>query len=178
MAWSTPRTWVQSELVTPGLMNTEVRDNFNFLGLLPAARAHNDGSATSTATSTWTQLGWSRAEFETDGTMLDSAVSTTEIVIPTTGYYMLGCTVAFAAHATGFRQVAFTNNTGTVTREDYSTVTALSVGTAADTRINAIYVDNLAATTKVGVQGWQDSGGSLSVTLWAFWAVMLTRQAL
>lgn len=31
MSWTTPRTWVASELVTASLMNTHVRDNDNFL---------------------------------------------------------------------------------------------------------------------------------------------------
>jgi len=31
MAWTTPRTWVTSELVTAAMMNTDIRDNINFL---------------------------------------------------------------------------------------------------------------------------------------------------
>ena len=31
MAWTSPRTWVTSELVTAALMNTHVRDNLTFL---------------------------------------------------------------------------------------------------------------------------------------------------
>lgn len=31
MAWTTPRTWVTSELVTASIMNTHVRDNLSFL---------------------------------------------------------------------------------------------------------------------------------------------------
>ena len=31
MAWTTPRTWVTSELVTAAFMNTHVRDNLNFV---------------------------------------------------------------------------------------------------------------------------------------------------
>lgn len=31
MAWSVPRTWVTSELVTASLMNTHLRDNLNYL---------------------------------------------------------------------------------------------------------------------------------------------------
>lgn len=31
MAWTTPRTWVDDELVTADLLNTHVRDNFSFL---------------------------------------------------------------------------------------------------------------------------------------------------
>ena len=31
MAWTTPRTWTTSELVTASIMNTHVRDQFNYL---------------------------------------------------------------------------------------------------------------------------------------------------
>lgn len=31
MAWTTPRTWTTSELVTASIMNTHVRDNLNYL---------------------------------------------------------------------------------------------------------------------------------------------------
>lgn len=31
MAWTTPRTWVTSEVVTAALMNTHLRDNLNYL---------------------------------------------------------------------------------------------------------------------------------------------------
>lgn len=31
MAWTTPRTWVTSEVVTASLLNTHLRDNLNFL---------------------------------------------------------------------------------------------------------------------------------------------------
>src|SRR5262245_36696660 len=31
MAWTIPRTWVPGELVTASMMNTQIRDNLNFL---------------------------------------------------------------------------------------------------------------------------------------------------
>ncbi len=31
-AWTTPRTWIVSEVPTAALFNTHVRDNFDFLG--------------------------------------------------------------------------------------------------------------------------------------------------
>lgn len=35
MAWTSPRTWVTSEMVTAAIMNTHVRDNLLFLYELP-----------------------------------------------------------------------------------------------------------------------------------------------
>ncbi len=46
MAWTTPRTWATSELVTAALLNTHLRDNFNYLYggkesfYVPAAAMH------------------------------------------------------------------------------------------------------------------------------------------
>lgn len=38
MAWTTPRTWVTSEVVTASIMNTHVRDNFNYLSTAVSAQ--------------------------------------------------------------------------------------------------------------------------------------------
>ncbi len=51
MAWTTPRTWVDQELVTAGLLNTHLRDNLNYL-LAPNCQeiklTNGDKSTTST----------------------------------------------------------------------------------------------------------------------------------
>ena len=48
MAWTTPRTWTTSELVTAAMMNTHVRDNLNFLA--GWGTGHNADSRTFTNT--------------------------------------------------------------------------------------------------------------------------------
>ena len=56
MAWTAPRTWVSSELVTAALMNTHVRDNDTALragGIAIASQAANDLIIAASAT----QLG-------------------------------------------------------------------------------------------------------------------------
>ena len=52
MAWSSPRTWTTGELVTAAMLNTDVRDNLNFLPV--GAPGHNCDSRTFTNTSLWT----------------------------------------------------------------------------------------------------------------------------
>lgn len=42
MAWTTPRTWTDGELVTAAIMNPHVRDNFNALGEHLIARKTSD----------------------------------------------------------------------------------------------------------------------------------------
>lgn len=49
MAWTTPRTWATSELVTASIMNTHVRDNLTFLSTITEA---NDLANTRTFTNT------------------------------------------------------------------------------------------------------------------------------
>ncbi len=62
MAWSAPRTWVTGELVTSTLLNTHLRDNFNYL-YAPIALV--------TRTNQQTGIGggspgaWTKATFET-----------------------------------------------------------------------------------------------------------------
>lgn len=78
MAWTTPRTWVTSEVVTASIMNTHVRDNFEETGphlvtsagqYLVASSANNltvrggatdeDNTAETTASTSYTDLATS-----------------------------------------------------------------------------------------------------------------------
>lgn len=60
MAWTTPRTWVASEVVTAAIMNTHVRDNLTDLDarnrLLQTQHAEY-GTQTTVAAATWTDTG-------------------------------------------------------------------------------------------------------------------------
>ena len=49
MAWSSPRTWTTGELVTAAMLNTDVRDNLNFLA--GWGTGYNSDSRTFTNTS-------------------------------------------------------------------------------------------------------------------------------
>jgi hypothetical protein len=51
MAWTVPRTWRTGELVTSGLLNQQIRDNFN------AIAVSVPGAAWTNFTPTWTSLG-------------------------------------------------------------------------------------------------------------------------
>lgn len=42
MAWTTPRTWTTTELVTAAMMNTHVRDNLDFLAGWESALSNQD----------------------------------------------------------------------------------------------------------------------------------------
>lgn len=51
MAWTTPRTWVASEVPTAANFNAHVRDNLNYLLTRPGAAVKRDNGATYTTTS-------------------------------------------------------------------------------------------------------------------------------
>jgi len=84
MAWTAPRTWVSSEVVTAALMNTHMRDNLLWLGRVgvdgwsswtPAITASTDptlGSGSSVS-GKYAQVGrlvayWAHVQFGTSGT--------------------------------------------------------------------------------------------------------------
>jgi hypothetical protein len=46
MAWTTPRTWADDEIVTTAYMNAQIRDNFNALTAHTHGGSAGDGSAT------------------------------------------------------------------------------------------------------------------------------------
>jgi len=43
MVWTTPRTWSTGDIPTSGWMNTDIRDNQNFLYNVPRHRAYHSG---------------------------------------------------------------------------------------------------------------------------------------
>ena len=62
MAWTTPRTWANSETVNDTIMNAHVRDNLNFLYRPGAWASYTPtvsglGSGAATATGYWQQAG-------------------------------------------------------------------------------------------------------------------------
>jgi len=50
MAWTTPRTWVDGELVTAAIVNPHIRDNFNAIGAHQRIRKTATESLTSNTT--------------------------------------------------------------------------------------------------------------------------------
>ncbi|MBN1200610.1 MAG: hypothetical protein JXJ20_02020 [Anaerolineae bacterium] len=56
MAWTTPKTWSTSELVTAAMLNTHLRDNLNALKAPPSSRLQNFNTTISTTSTTWTDL--------------------------------------------------------------------------------------------------------------------------
>lgn len=85
MSWTTPRTWVASEVVTAAMLNTHIRDNLNYLfsSIYPVGSIYiNANVSTNPATllgfGTWTAFGAGRmmVGFDSGQTEFDSAEET------------------------------------------------------------------------------------------------------
>lgn len=67
MAWTTPRTWVASELVTATLLNTHLRDNLNALKSPPADGASELAGTFSTTSTSFVSVPNAEVEITTAG---------------------------------------------------------------------------------------------------------------
>lgn len=67
MAWTTPRTWVASELVTATLLNTHLRDNLNALKSPPTDRAAELAGTFSTTSTSFVSVSNAEVEITTTG---------------------------------------------------------------------------------------------------------------
>lgn len=67
MAWTTPRTWVASELVTATLLNTHLRDNLNALKALPAKGASKTADTWTTSSTSFVSIPDAEVEVTTAG---------------------------------------------------------------------------------------------------------------
>lgn len=137
MAWSAPRTWVTSEIVTAALMNAHVRDNL--LALNGFVRKTADQSVASSAV----------------------LVNDTHLLyaIPAAGTYKFEvCLIALtAANAAGDIQFAFTFPTGTCTFG----ITAQTTAIAAPPYVGDVVLTGASAATS----GTSPSGMSGGLTV-------------
>lgn len=157
MAWSAPRTWVATNVLTAAQLNTDVRDNMLWLGTRKGFKIRRV-AVQSIATGTTTAVTFDTEDSDTDAF---GAVAATTYTIPTglDGLYAITADAVFAAAAgtTPFLRII----AGGVSH-DFPMASAVSDG-------SATVVVPLAATNTIGVSVFQNSGGSVNVTatLWA-----------
>jgi len=82
MAWTTPRTWVDGEIVTADIMNTHVRDNLDYL------KERLDGTATQYVRTATDYTTTSTTLTAVDGTNMALALTTdgSDVLVTFTGY--------------------------------------------------------------------------------------------
>ena len=80
MAWTTPRTWATSDVVTAAMLNTNVRDNANWLHAMHGCRLWKSANQTVALNAT-DVVNWNSEVYDTD-TLHDTATNNSRITIP------------------------------------------------------------------------------------------------
>lgn len=156
MAWTTPRTWTSSTL-TAAQLNTDIRDNSNFLATDKAMWSISRAAVQSIPNATLTEVAWTSESFDNAG--LHSLVTNTGRVTTTVaGKYLLMVTVNFAANATGFRDLVL-NVSGS---QALSMETAPSASAATGMQLNGLV--SVTAGQYFTVSVYQNSGGALDLS--------------
>jgi hypothetical protein len=131
--------------------------------LVTSAFTHNSSG-------NWLPVTWSAEDFDDDA-MHDTSTNSERITIQTTGTYLIGGNVRFAANATGERGIRVTDGT-----------TVLGLGVRFDaagsgaTQMNVATIHNMTAAEYVQLEVFQNSGGNLNVTVTEgadFWAIRI-----
>jgi hypothetical protein len=100
MGWTTPRTWVDAEVVTAAMLNTHVRDNENWLRAHHGCRLYKSADQT-VANGNNDVISFNSEVYDTDG-FHDTATNNSRITIPAgfDGYYLVIANATSDADAT------------------------------------------------------------------------------
>ncbi|MHB8511491.1 MAG: hypothetical protein ACYDCC_04870 [Actinomycetota bacterium] len=158
MPWTPPRTWTVGEAVSAASLNTDLRDNENYLNTAKGARAYIT-AALGVVDSTNTIPDLTTTQFDTDG-FHSNVTNPSRMTVPTGlgGLYTITAQVDWASNSTG-RRVLWILYNGAVLAEE--TKTAIN-GT--DTLQQVTTITQLAQTDYVQIQLWQNSATTLNAT--------------
>jgi hypothetical protein len=194
-AWTAPRTWTASELVTASIGNTHWRDNLLYLkeqrDLIRAdVDDHAAGLATrscrvrhatnqSIANNSSTTLAFDTDVHDTD-TMHDPATNNERITIRKAGYYLVGANVEWAANATGTRALQIYGGAGAADLLNRVWSPAAGASWPLIQQVSGVWYFNALDILVCSV--YQDSGGALNVVATSpsspsFWAHRLASPA-
>lgn len=157
MAWTNPRTWSDGLVVTGAIMNTEVRDNLNFLHGPPAAKA-TQSTGTNVPDITWTTINFD-AEAWDNASMHSTATNTSRLTPTAAGKYLIVAQVGWSSTSVTVAGARLTFNGVTTVIGQQSVNTSTSVGPYVN--LSTVYAFN-GSSDYVVVQGYQDSSGSLT----------------
>lgn len=158
MAWSTPRTWVSSEVPTAAHMNANVRDNPTWLRSPPATRAYRqtDMAVSNAAFNVLSPIDSER--FDTD-TMHSISTNTSRITFTTAGVYLVVGHVEWDGNATGLRHTSIHLNS--TTRLAAMETTTLGAGATTGQTVSTVW--KFAAADYVEIYLYQNSGTNINV---------------
>lgn len=105
-----PRTWVDDEFVTAGIMNgtTGVKGPLDFLLTPKKCAVYQTSSQSLTTSGTAYAISWDAEHYDNDG--MWSASAPTRITIQTDGLYHFDAVVAFGSNASGYRELEIRKN--------------------------------------------------------------------
>jgi hypothetical protein len=162
MAWTAPRTWVATNVLTAAQLNTDVRDNMLWLGTRKGFKIRR-AAAQVIGTGALTAVSFDTEDSDTDAF---GAVAATTYTIPTglDGMYSITANVVFATAAgtTPYLRIiaggiSHTFPIGTATSDGTGTVTV-----------------PLVATNTIGVSVFHNQGANVNVTV-TLWATFVGR---
>lgn len=160
MDWTTPRTWVDQELVTAELLNTQWRDNMSFLYEPPAARVYNDASI-NIANAAWTAIAFNSERFDNDE--MHDDINSRRLTCKTAGRYLIFGSVFFNPNVNGIRRLAIRLNGTTYLAA--SGLLSADATNGADLSVATVY--ELSVDQYVELLVYQNSGAALAVTVWS-----------
>lgn len=107
MAWTTPRTWTSATL-TAAQMNTDVRDNSNYLATDKAMWNLTRSTFQSISNTTNTEMLWDSESFDNAG-VHSLTTNTGRVTLGTAGKYQVNVVLNWGPDSTaGYRYVALT----------------------------------------------------------------------
>ena len=162
MAWTTPATFTTGNVLTAAQMNTNVRDNSNFLHSPPGCLAIRS-TAQSISNNVLTAVSFTGTDVYDTDSMHDPVGAPTVLSLNTVGVYLVTASVQFAANATGARWMAVTNSAAGGTEiagaKDSGPTSGINSILSASAVVLATPIGS-----QFGVSVQQTSGGSLSIT--------------
>lgn len=183
MAWTTPATFTTGNVLTAAQLNTNVRDNTNFLFDPPMVLATRT-TAQSIPNATSTGVLFTATDIYDTDTMHDPSGAPGNIVINTAGVYDLWASVEWAANATGMRRTDLQVSTGGARKLAFQTDSNATSGqnsaqsltgtwkfTAADTASINVFQNSTASLNLLGTTntGSDIDGGSPACYMGASW---------
>jgi hypothetical protein len=162
LAVPSPRTWVNSEFVTKTLLDTEIRDSFNFLLAPPRCYAYKTANG-SLVNATWDALSLTGELYDSHNAH-DNTTNNTRIVAPEAGLYSIISHVTFTTDSAGVRGLDIRKNANAVQTggTDLALVIIAGNGTT-EARLIATVDATLNVNDYIEVFAYQSSGAALNV---------------
>jgi hypothetical protein len=156
MAYSSPATVVTATTITSTWGNS-VKAATDYLANPPACRVYHS-TTQSAANATATTLSFNSERYDTN-TMHDTVTNNSRITMTTAGLYLVTAHVAFAANATGQRDLYLQVNATTY----IAMHTNPTIGAGGETFLSVATVFKFAASDYIIARVFQNSGGALNV---------------